>query len=119
MNKLTSILAVLLLFAACARHASPTDVHTMTSPSGNMTMTFQLSHEGTPQYALNFGSQKVILPSDLGYEFRGVLKAQQIVYNEDGTIASMTPNCPEAPEKVLKAAAEKCKAFLTVEMSMG
>ena len=94
MNKLTSILAVLLLFAACARHASPTDVHTMTSPSGNMTMTFQLSHEGTPQYALNFGSQKVILPSDLGYEFRGVLKAQQIVYNEDGTISKIDREPP-------------------------
>ncbi len=26
-----------------------------------------------------------------------------IVYHEDGTIASMKPNCPEAPEKVLKA----------------
>ena len=26
-----------------------------------------------------------------------------VVYNEDGTIASMKPNCDEAPEKVLKA----------------
>ena len=26
-----------------------------------------------------------------------------VVYNEDGTIASVKPNCPEAPEKVLKA----------------
>ena len=26
-----------------------------------------------------------------------------VAYNEDGTIASMKPNCPEAPEKVLKA----------------
>ena len=26
-----------------------------------------------------------------------------VTYNEDGTIASMKPNCPEAPEKVLKA----------------
>ncbi len=26
-----------------------------------------------------------------------------VSYNEDGTIASMQPNCPEAPEKVLKA----------------
>ena len=26
-----------------------------------------------------------------------------VKYNEDGTIASMKPNCPEAPEKVLKA----------------
>ncbi len=26
-----------------------------------------------------------------------------VTYNEDGTLASMKPNCPEAPEKVLKA----------------
>ena len=29
----------------------------------------------------------MILPSDLGFEFRGVLKAQKIVYNADGTIS--------------------------------
>ena len=50
-------------------------------------MTFHLSPEGTPQYALNYEDQKVILPSDLGYEFRGVLKAQKLVYNPDGTIS--------------------------------
>ena len=50
-------------------------------------MTFQLSAEGTPQYALNYEGQKVILPSDLGYELRGVLKAQKLVYNADGTIS--------------------------------
>ena len=64
-----------------------TDVQTMTSPSGNMEMTFQLSAEGTPQYALNYEGKKVILPSDLGFEFRGVLKAQKLVYNADGTIS--------------------------------
>ena len=52
-------------------------------------MTFQLTSEGTPQYALNYEGQKVILPSDLGFEFRGVLKAQQLVYNADGTISKV------------------------------
>ena len=52
-------------------------------------MTFQLSAEGTPQYALNYEGQKVILPSDLGFEFRGVLKAQKLVYNADGTISKI------------------------------
>ena len=50
-------------------------------------MTFHLSAEGTPQYALNYDDQKVILPSNLGYEFRGVLKAQKLVYNANGTIS--------------------------------
>ena len=52
-------------------------------------MTFQLTSEGTPQYALNYEGQKVILPSDLGFEFRGVLKAQQLAYNADGTISKV------------------------------
>ena len=57
------------------------------SPSGNMEVTFDLTENGTPQYSLNYGDTEVILPSDLGYEFRGVLKAQKLVYNEDGTIS--------------------------------
>ena len=74
--------------AACAPKQGPvTDVQTLKSPDGNMEMTFHLTSEGTPQYALNYGDQKVILPSNLGFDFRGVLKAQQLVYNADGTIS--------------------------------
>ena len=89
MNKVTSILAALAIFAGCTTTGPVTDVHTMTSPSGALEMTFQLSAEGTPQYALSYGDQKVILPSDLGFEFRGVLKAQKLVYNVDGTISKV------------------------------
>ena len=62
-------------------------MYELQSPSGNMEMTFQLTEAGTPQYALNYEDRKVILPSDLGFEFRGVLKAQELVYNPDGTIS--------------------------------
>ena len=54
-----------------------------------MEMTFQLTSDGTPQYALGYGDTKVILPSDLGFELRGVLKAQKLVYNADGTISKV------------------------------
>ena len=80
----------MVLLAACGTSQSEgevTDVQTLKSPSGNMEMTFQLTAEGTPQYALDYGDTKVILPSDLGFEFRGVLKAQKLVYNADGTIS--------------------------------
>ena len=87
MKRILSALSSLLILAACAQKGMVTDVQTMTSPSGNMEMTFQLSAEGTPQYALNYEGKKVILPSDLGFEFRGVLKAQKLVYNADGTIS--------------------------------
>ena len=83
-------MAAAALVIACAPKQGPvTDVQTLASPSGNMEMTFQLTAEGTPQYALNYEGQKVILPSDLGFEFRGVLKAQQLVYNADGTISKV------------------------------
>ena len=52
-------------------------------------MTFDLTEDGTPQYSLNYGDTKVILPSNMGYELRGVLKAQKLVYNEDGTISKV------------------------------
>ena len=87
MNRILSTLTIILFAACTAKQASVTDVQTLKSPSGNMEMTFHLSSEGTPQYALNYGDQKVILPSDLGYELRGVLKAQKLVYNADGTIS--------------------------------
>ena len=62
-------------------------VQTLKSPDGVLEMTFQLDEKGTPQYSLDYDGREVILPSDLGFEIRGVLKAQKIVYNEDGTIS--------------------------------
>ena len=83
-----------VLIASCAPKQGPvTDVQKIQSPDGNMEMTFQLTSEGTPQYALNYGDQKVILPSNLGFDFRGVLKAQQLVYNADGTISKEDTAC--------------------------
>ena len=88
MKKILTAITTALLLAACAPKQGPvTDVQTLASPSGNMEMTFQLTADGTPQYALNYGDQQVILPSDLGFQMRGVLKAQKLVYNADGTIS--------------------------------
>ncbi len=90
MKKILSAISSIALLAACTATqpaGEVTDVQTLKSPDGNMEMTFQLTAEGTPQYALNYGDQKVILPSDLGFELRGVLKAQKLVYNADGTIS--------------------------------
>ena len=88
MKKIFSAIITLALAVACApKQGQVTDVQTLKSPDGNMEMTFHLTAEGTPQYALNYGDTKVILPADLGFEFRGVLKAQKIVYNADGTIS--------------------------------
>ena len=90
MKRILSALSSIALLAACTTSqpaGEVTDVQTLKSPDGNMEMTFQLTAAGTPQYVLNYGDQKVILPSDLGFELRGVLKAQKLVYNADGTIS--------------------------------
>ena len=90
MKKTISVLSAIALLAACSISkpaTDVTDVNVLQSPSGNMKMTFHLTAEGTPQYALDYQDSKVVLPSDLGFELRGVLKAQKLVYNADGTIS--------------------------------
>ena len=90
MNKFLSAISAIVLLAACTSTkpaGEVTDVQKIKSPDGVLEMTFQLTADGTPQYALNYEGQKVILPSNLGFELRGVLKAQQLVFNEDGTIS--------------------------------
>ena len=90
MKRIISAISAIALLAACTANqpaGEVTDVQTLKSPDGNMEMTFHLTEEGTPQYALTYGDQQVILPSNLGFEFRGVLKAQKLVYNADGTIS--------------------------------
>ena len=89
MKKILSAISAIVLLAGCgAKPAGEvTDVQTLKSPDGVLEMTFQLTAEGTPQYALNYEDQKVILPSNLGFELRGVLKAQKLIFNEDGTIS--------------------------------
>ncbi len=89
MKKIFSAFAALALLAGCATKPAGevTDLQTLKSPDGNLEMTFHLTAEGTPQYTLNYGDQKVVLPSNLGFEMRGVLKATELQYNADGSIA--------------------------------
>ena len=90
MKRILSAISAIVLLAACTSTkpaGEVTDVQKIKSPDGVLEMTFQLTSEGTPQYALNYDGQKVILPSNLGFELRGVLKAQKLIYNADGTIS--------------------------------
>ena len=82
-----TILATVLLIGCTSTPDEITDIHTLKSPSGELEMSFQLTSDGTPQYALNYNDTEVILPSNLGFELRGVLKAQKLVYNTVGTIS--------------------------------
>ncbi len=42
---------------------------TLSSPDGNLVMTFALTQKGTPTYTLSYKGQEVIRPSALGFEF--------------------------------------------------
>ena len=84
---LIALSAALLAISCGTNEPAVTDVHTLQSPDGKLEMTFQLTETGTPQYALKYEGQDIILPSDLGFEMRGVLKAQELVYEKDGKIS--------------------------------
>ena len=64
-----------------------TDVNTLSSPDGKLEMSFHLTGDGTPEYTLDYDGSPVILSSGMGFELRGVLKAQKIDYNADGTVS--------------------------------
>ena len=80
---LTTILSIVFV---AALSASAQD-KVITSPDGNLKLTFSISADGTPQYSLDRGQTKVILPSGLGFELRGTIKASKLVFSEDGSIS--------------------------------
>ena len=88
MKRILTVITLAILAISCGQtEPKVTDVHTLQSPDGKLEMTFHLTEAGTPQYALTYEGQDIILPSDLGFEFRGVLKAQKIGFEADGTIS--------------------------------
>ena len=88
MKRILIALSIALLAVSCAQKEQVvTDVNTLQSPDGKLEMTFHLTEAGTPQYALTYEGKDIVLPSNLGFEMRGVLKAQKLIYNADGTIS--------------------------------
>ena len=85
-----SFLSAAFLFVNCAGGANVnenvTDCTRLVSPDGKLEMSFHLTENGTPRYALDYDGAPVILNSELGFELRGVLKAQQINFQADGSV---------------------------------
>ncbi|MBR2608152.1 MAG: glycoside hydrolase family 97 N-terminal domain-containing protein, partial [Bacteroidales bacterium] len=67
------ILTLLLMATALVANAR---TETLKSPDGNLELTFSLSEDGTPGYALSYSDREVIKPSPLGYTFRGDASAK-------------------------------------------
>ena len=89
MNKLVTGLCTAAVLIGCTNgeNSQITDVNTLSSPDGKLEMSFHLTGDGTPEYTLDYDGRPVILSSGMGFELRGVLKAQKIDYNADGTIS--------------------------------
>ncbi|MCQ2141369.1 MAG: glycoside hydrolase family 97 protein [Bacteroidales bacterium] len=100
MKRLFAFAAAALMLASCAQKTAVTSelVKSMSSPDGQLTMSFYMTSEGTPQYSLKFADKDVILPSSLGYELRGNLKAQNLVVNSD--VVDKLDNDPSLPFNV-------------------
>ena len=89
MNKLVTGLCTAALLIGCTNgeNSQITDINTLSSPDGKLEMSFHLTGDGTPEYTLDYDGSPVILSSGMGFELRGVLKAQKIDYNADGTVS--------------------------------
>ncbi len=89
MNKLVTGLCTAALLIGCTNgeNSQITDINTLSSPDGKLEMSFHLTGDGTPEYTLDYDGRPVILNSGMGFELRGVLKAQKIDYNADGTVS--------------------------------
>lgn len=73
---------LLTLFAAVAvMTLSAKEV--LTSPDGNLTLTFEIGENGTPLYNLDYKGKAVVLPSGMGLELRG--QDRQISFGEEIT----------------------------------
>ena len=89
MNKLVTGICAAALLIGCTNgeNSQITDVNTLSSPDGKLKMSFHLAGDGTPEYTLDYDGRPGILSSGMGFELRGVLKAQKIDYNADGTVS--------------------------------
>lgn len=89
MNKLVTGLCTAAVLIGCTNgeNSQITDVNTLSSPDGKLEMSFHLTGDGTPEYTLDYDGRPVILSSGMGFELRGVLKAQKIDYSADGTVS--------------------------------
>ena len=81
---------LITLFAAAAsmsaQDLAPAGVHTLASPEGNLSLKFTLTESGQPCYWLDRGEKHVVLPSTLGFEFRGKAADPKFGYGETLTV---------------------------------
>ncbi len=71
------------LLAACSNSPEAVESIELTSPDGANRMTFILTGDGGPMYSLDHKDISVLEPGVLGFELRGTVKYQGLVYKGD------------------------------------
>lgn len=61
---------LIALFAFATLTTPLSAEETITSPDGNVVVTFDINHSGQPQYSLSYKGQEVIKPSTLGFNLK-------------------------------------------------
>ena len=87
------MLAAAVLLAACTSTPKLSPQAELSSPDGKLKMTFSIDAEGTPYYELKCDGTAVVLPSRLGFEMRGTVKAEELTYDGErpGKVDSRPP----------------------------
>jgi len=74
MKKILVMLSAALMIAACTSGADSSQIvssEKLSSPDGNLELTFMMTDKGIPEYSLKFDGKDVVLPSKLGFVIRG------------------------------------------------
>ena len=79
-----TLLAALAACVACSQAPVLEEKANLSSPDGKLTLSFSLSEKGEPMYSLNYGDTPVVLPSRLGFELRGTVKATELDFKGTG-----------------------------------
>ena len=81
MKRLTIFAAALAMLCACTEEVQKfEEVATLASPDGQINVSLTLSSQGTLRYSVNYGDTPVVLPSLLGFDMRGTVKAEEYEY---------------------------------------
>ena len=93
----TLLVATLIALMGCTNSETQkvcTDKYTLTSPDGNLTISFGLTDEGgVPVYELRFGDKNVIMPSAMGFELRGDTRKKEF-WTDDAEAGDVNSVCP-------------------------
>ena len=77
------LLAIAALAAGVQAFGSTAPAASIKSPDGNLELSFWLEEGGVPKYSLTHKGDDVVLPSLLGFELRGTVKAEKISFEGD------------------------------------